>query len=177
VERRSTLIEDNVSVLMQGGELIGHIGDCLYANAMPPFFKGGVGSHFRHCIDFYNGFLASLATGKVNYADRRRSLLLESSRPRAIQEIEAIIERLRRIPPADLRKPVKVITEDVTGAVGSSDWSRSTLARELQSLLSHTVHHYAMIALALRLQGFEPPEAFGVAPSKLAYWKQLKASA
>ena len=177
MERRSTLIEDNVSVLMQGVELIGRIGDCLYANARPPFFKGGVGSHFRHCIDFYGSFLSSLVTGKVNYASRQRNPLLESSRPRAIQEIGAIIERLRRIPPADLQKPVEVITEDVTAAVGSSDWSRSTLARELQSLLSHTVHHYAMIALALRLQGFEPPEAFGVAPSTLAYQKQLKASA
>ena len=177
MERRHPLIEDNVHMLMRGVELIERIGDCLYANTKPPFFKGGVGSHFRHCLDFYDSFLASLATGKVNYASRRRNPLVETNRPRAIQEIEAIIERLRRIPPADLQQAVEVITEDATAAADSSAWGRSTIGRELQSLLSHTVHHYAMIALALRLQGFEPPEAFGVAPSTLAHWERLKASA
>jgi hypothetical protein len=177
VERRTALIEDNVSMLRQGIELIERMGDCLYANARPPFFKGGVGSHFRHCIDFYDSFLASLATGEVDYARRRRNPLVETSRPRAIHEIEAIIDRLRRIPPVDLQKPLEVVTEDASAAADSSAWGRSTVARELQSLLSHTVHHYAMIALALRLQEIEPPEAFGVAPSTLAYWKQLKASA
>jgi hypothetical protein len=48
----------------------------------------------------------------------------------------------------------------------------STVARELQFLLSHTVHHYALIALILRLQGFEPGEEFGVAPSTLAHWRR-----
>ena len=51
-------------------------------------------------------------------------------------------------------------------------WSRSSIARELQSLLSHTVHHYAFIAVALRLQGVEPASDFGVAPSTLEYWRQ-----
>lgn len=177
MERRNLLIEDNVGVLMQGIQLIKRMGDCLYANTKPPFFKGGVGSHFRHCIDFYDSFLASLATGKVNYASRRRNPLLESSRPQAIQEIKAIIAKLRRIPLADLQQAVEVITEDAAAAADASEWGGSTLARELQSLLSHTVHHYAMIALALRLQGFEPPAAFGVAPSTLAHWEQLQASA
>src|SRR5262249_17327692 len=139
VERRNTLIEDSVSILRQGSELIEGIGDCLYANARPPFFKGGVGSHFRHCIDFYDSFLSSLRARKVNYARRRRNRLVESSRARAVHEIETIVERLRRIPQADLRKPVEVITEDASASADSSGWCRSTVARELQSLLSHTV--------------------------------------
>jgi hypothetical protein len=51
-------------------------------------------------------------------------------------------------------------------------WSYSSIGRELQFLLSHTIHHYALIALALRLQGYEPSAEFGVAPSTLQYWRK-----
>jgi hypothetical protein len=54
-------------------------------------------------------------------------------------------------------------------------WGRSSAERELQFLLSHTVHHYALIALMLRTQGYEPGAEFGVAPSTLAYWKEAAA--
>jgi len=38
-------------------------------------------------------------------------------------------------------------------------------------LLSHTVHHYALISVALKLQGIDPGEEFGIAPSTLRYLK------
>jgi hypothetical protein len=44
------------------------------------------------------------------------------------------------------------------------------MARELGMLLSHTVHHYALIAMLLRARGIEPPADFGVAPSTRAHW-------
>ena len=47
--------------------------------------------------------------------------------------------------------------------------SPSTIERELKFLVSHTVHHYAIIALQLRHQGVEPGPEFGVAPSTLRY--------
>jgi hypothetical protein len=53
----------------------------------------------------------------------------------------------------------------------TSCWCRSTVARELQFLLSHTIHHYALIALVLRLQGFTTGEEFGVNPSTLRHWR------
>jgi uncharacterized damage-inducible protein DinB len=48
-------------------------------------------------------------------------------------------------------------------------WTRSTVARELQFLLSHTVHHYALVAIRLRLAGREPAAGFGVSPSTLRF--------
>ena len=169
---RNSLIEDNIKVLMQGIGLIEQVGDSLYSNASPPFMKSGVGSHFRHCIDFYTCFLSSVETGKINYLLRRRNQMVEINGSFAILEIESLIERLRRLSPTDLQRQVDVILEESSGPLDSSGWSRSSVMRELQNLLSHTVHHYALIALALRLQGFEPGEEFGVAPSTLAYWRQ-----
>jgi hypothetical protein len=48
-------------------------------------------------------------------------------------------------------------------------WSGTSVGRELQFLVSHTVHHYAVIAAMLRPQGVEPGADFGVAPSTLVY--------
>ena len=45
-------------------------------------------------------------------------------------------------------------------------WIRAIDVGSLVALLG------LLIALALRLQGFEPSAEFGVAPSTLAYWRQ-----
>jgi hypothetical protein len=172
MERSHTIIDDSINVLRQGIELAEQISDALYANARPPFMNSGVGGHFRHCIDFYNSFLSSLETGRINYLLRTRNQLVELDSRLAIFEIEAIIEKLRRLSPNDLQSPVQVILEDSSAPLDAPGWSCSSVLRELQSLLSHTIHHYAIIALALRLQGFEPSAEFGVAPSTLAYWSQ-----
>jgi hypothetical protein len=172
MERRQPIIEDSINVLRQGIELLKQISHGLYANARPPFMNSGVGGHFRHCIDFYNSFLSSFETGRINYLIRKRNWLVEIDGRLAISEIEAIIEKLRRLSPTNLQSPVQVILEDLSGPLDAAGWSCSSVMRELQSLLSHTIHHYAIIALALRLQGFEPSAEFGVAPSTLTYWSQ-----
>ena len=172
MNRGYTIIEDNINLLKQGSDLIGEIGARLYANGKPPLFQNGVGSHFRHCIDFYHCFLTSFAVGKINYALRKRDRLVETEGSVAIAAIAAIIKSLRRLPPADLYKPVQVIVEDSWGPPDPAAWSDSTVMRELQSLLSHTTHHYAIIALTLRLQGVNPSEEFGVTKSTLCHWRK-----
>ncbi|MBP6670575.1 MAG: hypothetical protein KA180_14065, partial [Gemmatimonadales bacterium] len=53
------------------------------------------------------------------------------------------------------------------GSGSEPDWSDSSVKRELQFLVSHTVHHYALIKELLRREGFDPGAEFGVAPSTL----------
>ena len=52
---------------------------------------------------------------------------------------------------------------------GVPDWRPSSVGRELQFLVSHTVHHYALIRLLLEDHGIYAGEEFGVAPSTLAH--------
>jgi len=56
-------------------------------------------------------------------------------------------------------------------------WCTSSVLRELDFLQSHTVHHYSLIAMLLRLHEIDPGEDFGVAPSTLKYWKEEAACA
>ena len=63
------------------------------------------------------------------------------------------------------------------GGPADVPWTASSLDRELQSLISHTVHHYALIAMLLRVSGRQPAADFGVAPSTLRYWEESRACA
>jgi hypothetical protein len=130
-----------------------------------------VGSHFRHVLDFYNCFLAGFGSGKIDYDSRERDERIEKDRLAAMTRIETTICFLQGISPVDHHTPVLVRAEDAATGPDPSRWGRSSIRREIQFLLSHTVHHYALIALMLRLKGFEPGKEFGVAPSTLAHWR------
>ena len=56
-----------------------------------------------------------------------------------------------------------------TDADSESPWSESNVKRELQYLQAHTIHHYAIISMIMRVQGIETDREFGVAPSTLSY--------
>lgn len=162
------LAADCADVLRQGLALLERLPDELYADAGGLPVASAVGGHFRHCVDFYQSFLAGAQTGGVDYNRRGRDVLIERDRRHASARIELLIDELEALPIADGRAPVLVSAEgaDETG------WCESTVARELQYLLGHTIHHYALVALMLRLRGFEPGAEFGVAPSTLKHWRE-----
>jgi len=162
------LIDDNIETLKQGIDLIARLDDHLYTQPNRDLSLSGVGAHFRHCIDFYHSFLAGVASRRINYDLRERDEGLEKNRLFAIAKLDALIAGLSRL---SVMQGARVFEALLEGA-SDSDWSISSLKRELQFLLSHTIHHYALIALALRSQGFDPGVEFGVAPSTLMQWRK-----
>ena len=68
--------------------------------------------------------------------------------------------------------PLAQAAEPPADDAPSVPWSGSTVRRELDFLLSHTVHHYALIAMSLRLRGLPVPAELGVAPSTLEHWRR-----
>lgn len=166
MQRDCLLTRENVAVLNQGLELITRLDDRLYANAVSPLFHFGVGTHFRHCLDSYKCFLKGIESGRINYDQRERDELVATNRLLALRRIEAVIADLQRLP-SSADEPVLVLLENSDDTA----WSRSSALRELQFLVSHTIHHYALIAMMLRCQGFDPGEEFGVAPSTLEHWR------
>jgi hypothetical protein len=103
---------------------------------------------------------------------RERDPLVARDRAFAATKLRIILSELRSLQVTDGDAHVIVSLEDE-----APHWCASTVARELQFLLSHTVHHYALVALVLRLRGFEPGEEFGVAPSTLKFWRREEEAA
>ncbi len=167
MERNRTLIAENVAVLLQGGELLDSLSSDVYAREGRFDARSGIGAHFRHCVEFYASFLDGVRSGRVDYGARPRDRRLERDRELARNRMWEIANALDALDGADAEAPLVVRAE----GVAHDEWSCSSVGRELQVLSSHTVHHFALVALLLRLEGVEPPEEFGVAPSTLEYWR------
>jgi len=168
----SQLIADNLAALQRAVDLLEQLDDALFNRTNSALALSSVGTHLRHCLDFYQNFLAGLATGRINYDQRARDERVEKSRSFATAKIKALIEGLSQLSVAVERRDLEVLLESPAAQPEASAWSRSSVKRELQFLLSHTLHHYSLIAVTLRAQGFEPGAEFGVAPSTLQYWSK-----
>ncbi len=170
----SQIIRDNILFLRQGIDLLRQINDEIYVKAVAPYAASGVGKHIRHNLDHYEMFLAGLQTGYIDYDGRRRDPRIETDRHYATQKMLSIISRLEGLEAQRLDDPISVKMNEGDEVDDSSSRSQSTIRRELQFLLSHTVHHYALIAIILKIQGFGCREDFGVAPSTLKYQQSVK---
>jgi hypothetical protein len=145
------------------------VPDEVYAAPMPPLTDFGVGSHIRHCIEFYQCFFAGLPRGTVDYDRRERNPKIAADRRAALIAMRGLIGQLRDFKANDLELAVFAESE----GRGSLDCPQaSSIERERTFLLSHTIHHFAIVGLLLKLQGIEPPADFGVAPSTLAHWRR-----
>jgi len=167
------LADDNVAILQQGVELIGVLDDRLYRSEAPGAKHDGVGRQFRHVIDFYQCFVGGLDGRKIDYCARGRDPEVEKEREVAGRALQSLIDRLRGedLVAKDLRLSVRLERPERPEAPGEA-WGDSSVSRELGFLLSHTVHHYALIKWILRAHGVKVPGGFGVAPSTLQHWKE-----
>ncbi len=163
-------IRDNLAAIDQGIELLREIGAARYTQRIPACFNSAAGGHMRHVIEHYLSFLQALETGEVDYESRPRDALIEGDPAYAIGQMEAIKQRLTEFSATDFDGMLRVRVETAP-ADEPSPWAGSTTLRELEFLLSHTVHHYALVAVVCRLAGHAAPADFGMAPSTLRYLK------
>ena len=134
--------------------------------------KRSIGAHFRHNYDLVNNCMVGLRSGKVDYTRRERDPIMEQNRDHAIERMAMLRNNLEALPDELLDGPVQVRSE-----IDSTIWHYSSGLREIEFLLSHTVHHHAMIAEKLRGYGNFVPDNFGVAPSTLEFWATKSGSA
>jgi len=158
----------NLLVLRQGIDLLGVIRPERYRQHLPVVFDSSIGGHFRHVIEHYQSFFASLEDGELNYEDRPRRVEVETNPDLAQRVLTALAGRLQTLD-ADLE--TRTLAYHVETSPGQC--APSSVLRELEFLLSHTVHHYALVAVMCRLQNHEPEISFGVAPSTLRYQQSL----
>ncbi len=169
----------NAGFLRQGMELVARLSDAQYRERPPLdsplstapalFARGAVGAHFRHVLDHYASFFDGLAGGLVDYDRRERERALELERALCQERLAACVERLGRLGPRERDLPLETALGVSGPGPEAAARGRSSVERELQFLASHTVHHYAIIAVISRLHGVEPGDEFGVAPSTLDY--------
>ncbi len=169
MQNKIAVVKSNIYFLEQGISLLSSITDNEYSYNNGKYFKSGIGRHFRHIVEHYISLIDGY-TEKINYDLRERDLKLETNRKAVINVLRNIIDSIQtfELNPELINKKIEVKSNEGIGD-GVSPWSVSSIRRELQFLISHTVHHYALIGLILRTMDVTVPEDFGVAPSTLKY--------
>lgn len=170
-----SLITANIHFLQQGVNLLESITDSQYTFNDSDYFQSSMGRHMRHILDHYQSLVNGWRS-KVDYDARIRNTDIEYQREAAIDMCRLLIDRLSALEDRWLSADREILVksnEDVEAT--DSAWSNSTIKRELQFLISHTVHHYALIAFILRVQNVQVPGHFGVAPSTLSHEKATSA--
>jgi hypothetical protein len=153
-------------VLEQERCLLSQLDPAVYTAPGTGAFRSSIGAHIRHNLDHFTSFFAGLPEGRIDYEMRRRDEGIARSPEHALadigQQIAALEGLMQNEPESDF---LHVREESESAAEGELRWLDSSVGRELQFLLGHTVHHHAIIALLLAQQGVELPASFGVAPS------------
>jgi len=174
MQKQVLVVNSNIFFLNQGIQLLSDISDSLYISNNGEYNKSGIGRHFRHIIEHYYS-LVNEKNSVIDYDSRERDLKLEDDRQFMINTMKEIISSLEKLlsAPDYIHKEVNVRSNEGIGEE-DSPLSKSTIQRELQFLISHTVHHYALIGLILKTMGYNPVHEFGIAPSTLKYEQQKK---
>ena len=157
-----SLIATSDQLLAQAVKLIHSHSDADYTRVCHAVFSSSIGQHIRHCVEHYEEFLQAMTEHReLDYEKRPRDLSVESDPAEAVRRIEKIRE--------SLQIHVVECRDILMWDNGSLAPARSSISREMQFLLSHTVHHFALITVIASLGGLQIPRNFGIAPSTLKY--------
>lgn len=154
--------------------VLSRLNDEQYARKPVGHFNSSVGGHVRHSLDHLRSFLLAVNSTHLDYDDRERDTEIESSRLAALAELDRFERRLHAVMPDMLGRPL--LLHAILTADGLSIDAPTSVGRELAFVLSHTIHHNALVAAMLHELGVTPPAEFGYAPSTVA-WLHDKACA
>ncbi len=147
------------------------IDDVTYTKTMSPFFMSSIGAHMRHILDHFTAIENGMETNLVDYDKRRRDSVYETNIDEAIRKTKEVKLWLKSLAAAQIERDINIKTE-INFLERESIIVKSSVSRELAFVLSHTVHHFSMIDIALKMQGVSMEENFGLAPATISYLKK-----
>ena len=158
------LIQSVKNNLSENIDLLRQLTNEEFTQQNPELSNATIGEHMRHIIELFGCLLENYEYGLINYDDRKRDLLLQTDKNEAI----AIIEKYL----LEIDKPNKPLSL-THNCFSPIELLQTNYFRELIYNLEHSIHHQALIKVALHsLPHIKIPSTFGVAPSTLEYRKQ-----
>ena len=125
--------------------------------------SGSIGEHVRHCLDHVSALLAANLSTALSYDRRHRGTDVETDPTAALRQILQLKRALDAWSTRSLDEAIRVTSTISPSGDAVSSWS--TLARELAFVVSHTIHHQAIIGILLAIHSHAVPERFGHSPS------------
>jgi uncharacterized damage-inducible protein DinB len=161
-------------LLRELGAVVTGLDDGQYVRNPVGVIQSSVGGHVRHALDHVRSLLAAVASGHLDYDRRERGTAVESSRACALEQIETLAARLEGVEARVLTWPLSVSVTMSSGDVPVV--VTSSVSREMAYVLSHTIHHNAIVNAMVRTLGGRVPERFGYAPSTITHLEKAAMS-
>lgn len=159
-----------INNLVEINDLLKGLSQEQYSRKLEILSNASIGQHVRHILEFYQCLFKGEQTKEVNYDDRQRDLKLETDVYFASTTIDAIINSL-----LDIKKdfPVTFVADYSSIEGEKPELIQSSFYRELAYNLEHSIHHQALIKVAITEMkiAFLVKENFGYAPSTIRHIK------
>lgn len=148
--------------------LLDLLTDEQYRYKVEHLAKASIGSHTRHIIELAQCMVDGYHKGEIDYINRNRNLVLESDRNLAQSELISLVSKIRL---SD--KQLRVVVEDSYEMDVQEVFT--TFFREVIYNTEHSVHHLALIRVALIEMKLDVVNAdFGVANSTIKYKQSIQ---
>ena len=155
------------TILQQLQGVVGCVRDEQYAMKPVGAVNSSIGGHVRHCLDHVRALLSAAASSEIDYDHRDRGTAIETDRAAALDAMRLLRNRLANLPDDLLDRTLEMsvmLTSD-----GDPIRVDTTFGRELAYVLSHTIHHNALIGTMVKILGGWLPDRFGYAPATIAH--------
>lgn len=155
------MFKSSIYTLEQFKQVLVQIPEACYTRPCDTLSGATIGQHTRHIIELYQCLLEGYAGASVYYDKRKRDKLIE-------QKVQLAVDKLQRIQSTlVLPKRKLLIYYELDG---NEEKIVSNYYREVMYNLEHTIHHQALIKVAIeQFTDIPLPESFGVAPSTMQY--------
>ena len=166
------LIQEAIKQLHSLKYILEQISQQDYQKSLVTLKNASIGKHVRHIIEFYECLFITSQNDGVNYDSRNRNMLLEENVQYTLGYISEIVDVIGKI------KANKRII--LTSSYQAESISMETsLYREITYNIEHTVHHLAIISIAIPIHFdyIKMQPDFGYADSTIQFLKTQKVEA
>jgi uncharacterized damage-inducible protein DinB len=158
-----------MTILHQLQAVVGCLHDDQYSMRPVGVVDSSIGGHVRHCLDHVRALLMAIDTGELDYDSRDRGTPIETDRSAALAAIKTLRNRLAGLDDETIDRPLALSV--MMTSEGAAMRVTSSVGREMAYVLSHTIHHNALVGTMVKTLGGWLPDRFGYAPSTLAHLK------
>jgi uncharacterized damage-inducible protein DinB len=133
--------------------------------------QSSIGAHMRHSLDHFLTFFGGLAEGEIDYDARERDPRIEHD-PVVFREVlDQVCASLRKLDESDVSR--RLVLHQLPAPGREPIRVATTVDRELLFLMSHCIHHLAIVMMLVKQLGLSAPANIGVAYSTAAYRQSL----
>jgi len=156
--------------LVEISDLLKGLSQEQYNRKLEILTEASIGQHVRHILEFYQCLFEGEKIKEVNYDTRQRDLNLETDIHFASKTINEIINALLEV---NNDFPVTFVADYSTTINVKPELIQSSFYRELVYNLEHSIHHQALIKVAITEMKLTSlvNDTFGYAPSTIRHIK------